>query len=510
MATRLFWAVVMAFLLGVFVRSFVPAAAYLTAFLVLCGAASVALGFIDDTKFQQGSLCAVVLIFLALGMFRMNIATLSGDSHLTAHVNERITIEGVVKAEPDAREGSVRLRVTATTLISEEATSSVFAGVLVVAPAHSEVSYGDSIRATGMLRVPVAFDTGEGRQFAYPEYLAMQGIMYELSRAEIESSEEHLGNPLYAFAIGLKHKFLDGLGVALPEPAAGLAGGITVGDKRSIGKDLTDDFQTAGLIHVIVLSGYNITIVLNAASWLIAHTPLLKHMRFAQLGVSGAIVTLFVLMSGGASSAARAGAMALIGVYARGSGRVFLALRALAAAAVLIVLWNPLTLGFDPGFQLSMLATLGLIVFTPPFADRLRWIPEKWGLREIAASTLGTQLAVLPLLLYQNGQLSVYALPANLLTLFFVPYAMFFSLIAGVAGIVLDTLSIPVALPAYLLLEYIISVARMVAGLPFAAASIAAFSPVWLFASYAALFSGAAYIWRKRAGAPLEEPRVAR
>jgi len=508
MAGRLFWAITVGFLLGVFARSLLPLSGAFIWFIVAVSLAMLATAYLGREKSATAILIAVAFISCSLGIARMGAATLMGDPLLSAHLNESLTIEGKAVAEPDVREGSVRISVGVSAIILGGATSSLTkpVGVLVVAPAHTEISYGDTIRATGIVRAPKAFDTGEGREFAYPEYLAMQGIEYELSRAEIEARQEHTGNPIKAFAINLKRLFLSGLSAALPEPAAGLAGGITVGDKRSIGKELTEDFQTVGLIHVIVLSGYNITIVLNAAAWLITRTPGLRHVRLAQLGVSGIIVTLFVLMSGGASSAARAGAMALIGVYARTSGRVFLALRALAAAAVIIILWNPFTLGFDPGFQLSMIATLGLITFTPLFADRLQWIPKRFLLREIAASTLGTQLAVLPLLLYQNGALSIYALPANLLTLMFVPYSMLFSLIAGVAGVLLGPFAIPIALPAYLLLEYVISVARIIADLPYAAISIGVFSPIWLFAGYVALFGAAACFWRKRAGLP-EEPR---
>lgn len=499
---RIFWAAVIGFLLGIFTRSFVPLSSAFTFFCVLIGLTCVALSFFEPSKRRSAILIATTFVSCALGIVRMDTAVLSGDALLSAQLNQTITIEGTVVREPDAREGSVRLNVDAGSLIIGEAPSAVSAGILVIVPPHSDVSYGDTIRATGILRAPRAFETGEGRQFAYPEYLGSQGIEYELSRAEIEGHEEKIGNAVKAFAIDLKHLFLEGLGASLPEPAAGLAGGITVGDKRSIGEDLTEDFQTVGLMHVIVLSGYNITIVLNAAAWLLARAPLLKHMRLAQLGLNGGIVVLFVLMSGGASSAARAGVMALIAVYARGSSRVFLASRALAVAALLIVLWNPLTLAFDPGFQLSILATLGLIMFTPLLGDHLQWMSEKWALREIVASTLGTQLAVLPLLLYQNGQLPIYALPANLLTLIFMPLAMLFSLIAGVGGILFDALAIPIALPAYLILEYVISAASFISNLPYSSVSIGSFSAIWMVLMYTILFLGATVLWTRRKGEP--------
>jgi competence protein ComEC len=496
----MFWAVCVSFLLGVFVRSFLLVPFDFSVWCACIAGALFLVYMLDRTKRNATILCVAVLLSFAFGIERMNIATLSGDPLISAHLGERTTIEGTVVAEPDVREGSVRLSVAVNTLADQKATSTTAhtVGILVVAPPHTEVSYGDRIRASGLLVVPEPFDTGEGRQFAYPEYLAMQGIEYQLMRASVDRDETHTGNWMEAFAINLKHLFLRGLATALPEPAAGFAGGITVGDKRSLGENLTKDFQTVGLIHMVVLSGYNITVVLNAASWLLERIPFVHQLRFASMGLSGVIVTLFILMSGGASSAARSGLMAMIGVYARRSGRVFLASRALAAAGVSIVLYNPFTLCFDPGFQLSMLATLGLIVFTPLFTAKLQWMSEKFGLREVAASTLGTQIAVLPLLLYQNGQFSLYALPANLLTLIFVPYAMFLALIAGVAGIFLGPGAVVVGFPAYLVLQYIIVVAHAVARLPFASVSIGAFSAAWLFAAYACVFLVATYLHARR------------
>ena len=173
----------------------------------------------------------------------------------------------------------------------------------------------------------------------------------------------------------------------------------------------------------------------------------------------------------------------------------------LAVAAFAILAFAPGEI-FDPGFQLSVLATLGLIVFTPLFAEKLTWVPEKFLLREIAASTLGTQLAVLPLLLYQSGQLPIYALPANLITLVVVPFAMLFSLVAGLAGIFLGPLAIPLGFPAYLLLEYIISAAQIIADLPYASISIGAFNAAWMIIAYAIIFLIAARLHgnKKRQG----------
>src|SRR6185503_1276768 len=107
----------------------------------------------------------------------------------------------------------------------------------------------------------------------------------------------------------IKNAYLAGMRATLPEPEAGLAGGITVGDKRSIGPELSAAFQRDSLVHMLVLSGYNITVVLNTTQRFLQTTP-----RLLQFGGTISVVLFFILMSGGAASAVRAGCMALIAV----------------------------------------------------------------------------------------------------------------------------------------------------------------------------------------------------
>lgn len=426
----------------------------------------------------------------------MDAARLVADPVLQERLNEKVSLVGVVTAEPDVRERSVRLHVEASQLLRGSTTVPVAARVLVIAPLHTEVSYGDIVRAEGELQLPEAFDAGAGRVFNYPMFLAKDGIVYQLAFAQVESTGESAiwrsGRMLKKAALALKRGYLDGLGRALPEPAAGLAGGITVGDKRAIGGELSGVFQKVSLIHILVLSGYNMTVVINAAAHVLTFFP-----RIAQFAVSGAIVGLFILMTGGASSSVRAGCMALLATYARLTGRTFIALRVLAIVAFAMVLWNPYVLAFDPGFQLSILATLGLILFTEPIAQKLAFIPERFALREITASTIGTQIAVLPLLLYQNGLLSLVALPANVLTLIIVPFAMLFSFVAAIAGLLMGPFAVLFALPAYGLLSYILAVAKFLAALPFSAVTIPAFGVWVMVTAYACLTAVYLYVQKK-------------
>lgn len=493
MGPKILWAVVGGFLAGVFVRSFAHVSWPLAAFCVLLGLFALAFIGIDRQKKHLLVVLAVACLAFAGGVMRMDMATLQSDAHFAPLVGKNVTIEGTVAEEPDAREASLRLTVDADSLITKEGSVPVRARILVVAPAHSSERYGDAIRASGRLDAPEPFDTGLGHVFNYPMYLGKDGILYELSFAKVETTGRAFSNPAKHFALGVKSLLLDGLNRALPQPEAGLAAGITLGDKRSVGPELSQAFVRASLIHIVVLSGYNITVVINAASASLSYLP-----RVFRFGASGLVVAFFILMTGGAATSVRAGLMAFLAVYARLTGRTFLALRALGATALLMILWNPWTLCFDPSFQLSALATLGLVLFTQLYAGYLAWLPLRFGFREIVASTLATQTAVLPLLLYQSGNLSLVALPANLLALVAVPAAMALSAFAALVGLFAGPYSVFAGFPAYLLLTYIVHVAELLSSVPFAAVGVPAFSAWWLAGAYAMIL-GAFYFGKKRA-----------
>jgi competence protein ComEC len=167
--------------------------------------------------------------------------------------------------------------------------------------------------------------------------------------------------------------------------------------------------------------------------------------------------------------------MASIALFARATGRTYDALRALGIVATGMVAVNPRTLLFDPGFQLSVIATWGLVSISPLLESRLERITERFGLRSIVASTIGTQIAVLPILLFQSGTLSFVSLPANILVLPVVPLAMLASFISGVAGAIAGGLAVIVGAPAYVLLSYVIEAAQALSVIPYAAVPVPPF-----------------------------------
>jgi competence protein ComEC len=202
-------------------------------------------------------------------------------------------------------------------------------------------------------------------------------------------------------------------------------------------------------------------------------------------------------LAGGGASALRATIMVLVALLARQFGREYSAERAFGLAVVLMLVLNPLLLVFDPSFQLSVLATIGIIFVSPFLEPHLSKIPQKFGMREIVSATISTQLVVLPFLIYQTGILSLVALPVNILILATVPSAMFLGFLTGLIGLFSLWLSYLPAIFSYVLLWYQLTIVHIGATLTFGAIILPAFS-FWVVVLVYAIIGIGLYFLQKR------------
>jgi competence protein ComEC len=187
--------------------------------------------------------------------------------------------------------------------------------------------------------------------------------------------------------------------------------------------------------------------------------------------------------------------MALIATTAEFFYKDYDVLRALCIAGYGMIFINPIIVLYYPSFQLSFLATLGLILLSSPIEKRLaiwpRLFPEWFGMRGLVASTLATQIIVLPLLLYMMGQISVVGIFVNILVLPFVPLTMLAVFLTGAFGIVSHIFSFIPGVLAHILLSYELTMVHLFAHLPYAVLEFHGFT-LWMmwvcYALYIAVF----------------------
>ncbi|HQU07855.1 MAG: hypothetical protein B7X04_02180 [Parcubacteria group bacterium 21-54-25] len=471
---RVFFLAAATFALGIFIRSLYVLPISFVAIAALAAVAALATWVVARQPVYI--FFGVALAALTFGVVRVSVTPQELPSAFADELDTDVSLTGTVSAAPDIRESSQRITITVS---KDNATTRVLAVVSLGTP----VSYGERVTVRGKLTSPQSFATDYGRTFRYDRYLAATGVFAIMPHALLTEVAPPYGvwAHVYGALIGVKRSFLHALGLALPEPAASLAGGLVAGGTEGLGASLTSDFVRSGLIHIVVLSGYNVMIVAEAVLFALSFLA-----RRAAAGIAALVIGAFVLAAGAGAASIRAGLMAGFALLARATGRTYDVTRALVVAALLMLLWNPLLLAFSLGFDLSIIATLGLILGVPLIEPHLAFIKNLF-LRETAAATITAQIAVLPLLLYANGLFSIVALPANLLVLPLVPLAMATSAFAGLVGVVLPALAPASALPAYALLSYIAWVVHAAATLPLATVAVPSFSFVFVILAYAFL-----------------------
>jgi competence protein ComEC len=331
-------------------------------------------------------------------------------------------------------------------------------------PRYPSVEPGDIVDVGGRIR--------PRPDSPYGAYLARLGAWGTLDARKLEL----IDRPTDPIA-GLEHLRRDAgemLTRVLPEPEAGLAAGILIGLRDRVDRDVATAFTTAGVSHVVAISGWNIAIVASAIA---AVAGSLGRRRRAV--VTAVAIVSYIAFAGASPSVLRAGAMAGVVLFARESGRARRAAAALGWAATLLLLADP-GLIEDAGFQLSSLATAGLIAWATPITERLdrwtggqlpRWLSESLGV------SLAAQAATLPIVLASFGRLALIAPVVNLLVVPLVAPAMAAGLLA-MAGGALVAIGLPgaigtiLAAPGWVALRLIIGIVDVAAAVPLASVDV--------------------------------------
>ncbi|HEY3248174.1 MAG TPA: ComEC/Rec2 family competence protein [bacterium] len=324
-----------------------------------------------------------------------------------------VTVEGWVDRPPQVLSAARRIRTRLTVAVDRVDRlhhPGARGTVLITLADRRAFAYGDRIRAHGRLyRPPPAGNPGE---VSYRDALRSAGIdaaMTVRGGADVRLISRGGGNPILAAAYGLRARLTAFMHGGLPEPEGALLSSLLLGDDGAIAPSLREAFRSAGLLHVLVVSGAQVALVVGSILWvgrLVRAPP-----RPAAVAAAGA-VAFFALMTGWVPSVGRATVMALVGVAASLLRRDRDTYTSLAAAALVLLIAEPALLA-DLGFQLSFAATWGLLYVAPALAGRIAAGP-RW-LRALVSMTVGAQLAVLPLLAYHVGRISVAGFISNLL-----------------------------------------------------------------------------------------------
>ena len=274
------------------------------------------------------------------------------------------------------------------------------------------------------------------------------------------------------------------------EPMASLGLGFLTGQRRSLSPELDSALRVVGLTHIVVASGYNLTILVRLVKRLFEKRSRFQVLFFASLLIGG-----FIALTGLTPSMMRAGLVTGLALVAWYIGRQFQPIRLLILAAAITGLVAPSYVSSNLGWQLSFLAFTGVMVLAP-LLQRYFFGQDQPGLfRQILGETLAATIMTLPLLMLYFAQISTVSIIANMLVLPVLPLAMLTTFLAGLGSAVLPAGAGLIGLPAELVIGYMLSVTEFLAGLSWAIVELEVTS--WQVAGMYLLIAGAMlYMWR--------------
>lgn len=336
----------------------------------------------------------VVLIWLSLVGYRF-FNQFQAGANLGHWENEEILIKGRISSEPLLQGNSQKFKVSRFNIVTR---------------AYPKYEYGKKVVIVGRLQ----------RRLISKWYSQFR-LMYPDIKLVVADSKKTIS--LSRFRQGIESRFNQ----VLPEPEASLLAGIVLGSKRGLPQDFYQALQKTGTLHIVVASGYNVTIIIAT---LVAYLAGLVKRQWAIL-IGLVTVGIYTLMAGAEPAIVRAAIMGSLVFGGQIIGRKTEGMRLLIAAIMVMLLVNP-SIIMDIGFQLSVAATFGLIVLGPKLEPILGRV---WLIGKNLTETSSAQIMVWPIIWLYFGQMSPFSILVNSLILWLVPIIMALGAVLALTGI---------------------------------------------------------------------------
>jgi competence protein ComEC len=328
-----------------------------------------------------------------------------------------VTVRGVVTSDPVRKEGRfapyVVVRVEVRGLTSSDVSTALRSPALVIGPeSWLDAHFGDGVEADGRLQASLSPD--------------LAGVLVARGPPVITTTAGPISRGIATIRSGLVEA-----AAGLPAAQQALVPALVDGDDSSMPAEVTADFRTTGLTHLLAVSGSNLTLVLAfvlfVARWC--------GVRAAGLTLTGLLTVLFfVLLARPEPSVLRAAAMGVVALTGLPAGGRRRGVRALAVAVTVLVLFDP-WLSRSVGFLLSSLATAGILLLAPIWRDAMAgWMPRMAA--EAVAVPLAAQIVCTPAIAAISGQVSLVAVLANLAAAPAVGPTTVLGLLAGLVTVV--------------------------------------------------------------------------
>ncbi|NJD59031.1 MAG: DUF4131 domain-containing protein [Anaerolineae bacterium] len=441
----------------------------------------------------------LLIFFLAMGGLRYQLAQPRLNPSFIAYYNDQsseLSLEGVIVDLPDVRDSYTNLRIKTEQITDPMQASAtglmarVHGSLLARVSMSEPIAYGDRIRLQGHLVTPP-----ENEDFSYRDYLANHGIYSFIAYPVVTVLAHGHGNPFYASLYALRQHAINLVYSLYPDPESSLVAGILLGVQSGIPPDVQEAFRLTGTSHIIVISGFNITIIALVFTFLFSY--ILGKRRGAIVAAIGIIAyTIFV---GANPAVLRAAFLGLLTLLGHQLGRRQSGLNSLAFAAAFLALITP-TILWDISFQLSFAATLGIILYADPLSRSFSSLAERTTSQTIARRmagpvsayfllTLAAQLTTLPLMAFYFKRISLTSLVANPLILPVQPLLMVLGGLSVLTGLVLHPLGQLLAWATWPFVSYTIRIVEWLSAVPHGSVPLGQVALPLILAFYVVLFA---------------------
>lgn len=407
-----------------------------------------------------------VLAGLILGLVRGS-TSLQLYNEYQQFYGEEVLVTGVVAEDTSLdASGKQKIKLKNVTVNDTELNGTIW----ISASDQSEIKRSDNLKVTGYL------NEGFGN---FPASI-FQAEVVNLTRTKHAD-----------IALEVRDWFSQGVREVINEPEASLGLGFLTGQNSTLPEDLSNNLRLLGLTHIVVASGYNLTILVR-----FCRRGFSKISKYWATMSSLFLISGFVLVTGFSPSMNRAALITGLSIIAWHYGRRIHPVVLLSFAAGLTAFINPGYVWGDLGWYLSFAAFAGVIILAPLIYHYFWGDKKKPGsLHQILLETISAQIMTAPIIALAFSQFAPLALPANLLVLIFIPAAMIATFIAGVSGLLSFGIE-AFSLPAKLILSYITLVVDKLSLLPIALAEID-FKISYLIISYTLILLAILYMWRR-------------
>lgn len=374
------------------------------------------------------------------------------------------------------------LQVTETNIVpnqgkAQKHPSAVTGRVYVTVPLLQGTGFypGQAVTVTGSLYKPKPAVNPGG--FDFEKYLAQQGIFAGLNGKQVdfleieEEGSSHITPQMPFLLWSIRQRIIRAQVSSLGVPEGALVSAMVMGKGAvDVPYDLQDQFKQVGLAHALAASGAQVSMLVAMVLALTRRLP--TKLRF---GCGVGVLLFYVGLTGLEASVLRAAIMGFVALFALTVERKVKPFGSILFAATLLLLWNPLLI-WDLGFQLSFLATLGLLVTVPVLTNWLDWMPA--AIAPLFTVPIAAYLWTLPLQLFAFGIVSPYSILINILVSPFIAVLSIGGMISALAALIYPPAGSISAWPLYYPTHLFIKIAEIGSQLPGGAFAVGRIS-VW-------------------------------